>query len=84
MRISMEQSVINYILGSGLAVIGWFARTLWDATQKLKEDLKDVEVDMASNYVRKIELDNRLDKIENMLSRIWDSLDKKADKGNEQ
>jgi hypothetical protein len=79
----MEQSVINYILGAGLACIGWFARTLWDATQKLKEDLKDVEVDMAANYVRKIELDNRLDKIENMLSRIWDSLDKKADKDND-
>ena len=84
MRISMEQSVINYILGAGLAAIGWFARTLWDATQQLKNDLKDVEVDIASNYVRRIELDNRLDKIENILSRIWDSLEKKADKVNEQ
>lgn len=79
----MEQSLINYIFGAVLAGLGWFGRTLWDATQRLKDDLKDVEIDVATNYVRKVELDKRLDKIENILSRIWDSLDKKADKDND-
>lgn len=83
MRTSMEQSVLNYIFGAGLACIGWFARTLWDATQKLKEDLKDVEVDMATNYVRKVELENRLDKIEATLERIWDTVAKKVDKSHD-
>ena len=60
----MEQSFLNYLFGGALACLGWFGRTLWDATQKLKDDLKDVEVDMATNYVRKVELESRLDQLD--------------------
>lgn len=79
----MDQSLLNYLFGGALACLGWFGRTLWDATQKLKDDLKDVEVDMATNYVRKVELENRLDKIEATLERIWDTVAKKVDKHHE-
>ena len=76
----MEQDLLNYIFGGVLALIGWFGRTLWDAVQKLKEDLKDIEVDLPSTYVKKTELDNRLQKIENMLDKIFDKLESKVDK----
>jgi hypothetical protein len=76
----MEQDLFNYIVGTLLAILGWFGKTLWDAVQSLKEDLKDIEVDLPSTYVKKTELDNRLQKIETMLDKIFDRLDSKVDK----
>lgn len=76
----MEQNLFNYIFGTFLALLGWFGKTLWDAVQALKNDLKNVEVDLPSTYVKKTELDNRLQKIETMLDKIFDRLDSKVDK----
>ena len=76
----MEQSFLNYIFGGVIALLGWFGRTLWDAVQKLKDDLKDIEVDLPSTYVKKTELDSRLQKIETMLDKIFDRLESKVDK----
>ena len=76
----MDQEIINILIGSVLAVLGWFARQLWDAVQSLKEDMKQIEVDMPTNYVRKDEMETSFDKIELLLSRIYEKLDMKADK----
>lgn len=76
----MDQEIINILIGSVLAVLGWFARQLWDAVQALKENMKQIEVDMPTNYVRKDEMESRFDKIELLLSRIYEKLDMKADK----
>lgn len=74
------QQVINIVIGTVLSVLGWFARQLWDAVQTLKKDMKDLEVDLPTNYVRKVDLDARFDKFENMLNRIYDKLENKVDK----
>ena len=74
------QTIINIVVGTILSVIGWFARQLWDAVQSLKEDMKNLEVELPTNYLRKDEFEFRLDKIENMLERIFDKLDSKVDK----
>lgn len=76
----MDQEIINILIGSVLAVLGWFARQLWDAVQALKENMKQIEVDLPTNYVRKDEMETRFDKIELLLSRIYEKLDAKADK----
>ena len=76
----MDQSTINMVFGAILAVSGWFARILWEAVQALKEDLHRIEVDLPVNYVRKDDLDKRMDHIETMFQRIYDKLDGKADK----
>lgn len=76
----MDQEIINLLIGSVLAVLGWFARQLWDAVQSLKDDMKQLEVDLPTNYVRKDELEQKLDKLEVMLNRIFEKLDSKADK----
>ena len=75
-----DQSIINLVMGTALAVIGWFARQLWDAVQTLKEDMKSLEVELPTHYVRKDEFESKFDKIESMLERIFDKLDGKADK----
>ena len=40
------QSLFNILIGAGLTVIGWFARELWDAPQKLKQDVSDLELNV--------------------------------------
>jgi hypothetical protein len=81
------QMIINLLAGSALAVIGWFARQLWDAVERLKSDVKDIEICLPSNYVRKKDMSDlkhdmeaRFDKLEAMLARIFEKLDTKADK----
>jgi len=75
-----DQQVINLIIGAVLSVLGWFARQLWDAVQDLKKDVKQIEVDLPTHYVRKEDLDVRLDRLEAVLNRIFEKLDHKADK----
>lgn len=74
------QFFFNTVLGAALMVIGWFARQLWDATQKLKEDVSDLELNMSENYVKKIDITARFDKIESILERLFDKLESKEDK----
>ena len=76
----MEQEFINWIFGAVMTLLGWLGRTLWDAVDNLKKDVKDIEVNLPSHYVRKDELEVRFDKIEVMLNRIFEKLDTKADK----
>lgn len=76
----MDQSIINIIIGTVLSVLGWFARQLWDAVQTLKADMKDIEVSLPTHYVRKDELEQRFDKLEAMLDKIFEKLDHKVDK----
>ena len=75
-----DQGIINVIIGVVLSALGWFARQLWDAVQTLKNDMKELEVELPTHYLRKDEFESRLDKIEAMLERIFDKLDHKVDK----
>jgi hypothetical protein len=74
------QSLFNILAGAALTVIGWFARQLWDATQKLKEDLSDLELNISEKYVKKSEISARFDKIESILERLFTKLESKQDK----
>jgi hypothetical protein len=78
------QPYINIAFGSVLAVIGsvsgWFARQVWGAVQDLKRDLKDLEVKLPVEYVRKDDLSEMMGRIYQILDRIERKLDSKADK----
>ena len=74
------QNLLNFGIGAALACLGWFARQLWEATQKLKEDLKKLEIDLPTSYVRKTDIDARFDKLEAILDKLFDKLDHKVDK----
>jgi hypothetical protein len=74
------QSIFNLVGGAILTAVGWWCREIWDSVKKLKEDIQKMEVDLPTNYVRKVDIDARLDKIDSVLERIFDKLDEKADK----
>ena len=74
------QALFNILASAFLAGVGWFAHSLYDSVNRLREDVHQIEVDLPRNYVLKDDLDKRMDHIEDMFQRIYDKLDGKADK----
>ena len=74
------QTILNWVGGTALTVMGWFARQLWDAVNKLKEDLADLKTEIAKEYVPKQDFNSFTSEIRMMFQRISDKLDEKADK----
>ena len=74
-------------MGALLSVLGWFARQLWDAVKTLQTDMNKLELSISDNYVKKSdmavlksEMGTRFDRIEQLLDKVYDKLDNKADR----
>ena len=81
------QDILNLSIGAILTSFGWFLRTMYDAVNCLKRSVHEIEMNVASNYVKKDEMreimekiDKRFDKMEDMIGKIFDKLDTKMDK----
>lgn len=74
------QTIINIGAGSLLAMLGWFARQIWDSVQELKDDVKQIEISLPSHYVKKDEINTRFDRMELLLDKIFEKLETKADR----
>lgn len=74
------QSMINFAGGAVVAAGGWFARQIWDAVKELRRDLHQIEVDLPSHYVKKVEYASDVIEVKSLLQKIFDKLDQKADK----
>lgn len=77
----METSQIAlWALGAVCAVLGWFARELYTATQNLRKDLSALEVRIGSDYIRYDRLQDALKPIMQSLQDIKYTLESKVDK----
>lgn len=74
------QAIINFVVLTAVGVGGWFAREVWGAVKELRSDLHKIESNLPKEYVLKVDLDKRMQHIEDMFQRIYDKLDGKADK----
>ena len=81
------QNIINMAGGAALAVVGWFARQLWDSVKELKADIADLRLHVSETYVKKSEMetleaqmDKRFDRVEQMIVKLYDKIDQKVDK----
>lgn len=74
------QTIINIAAGCAIAVAGWFCREIWVAVKDLKEDIHKIEVELPSHYLRRDEFAEGMKEIKDMLGKIFDKLDEKADK----
>ena len=75
------QTLINLAAGAALSVVGWVARTLWDAEAELKDDLSDLREKLPETYVAKDDFREFTRTVEIKLDRVLDKIDGKADKG---
>jgi uncharacterized coiled-coil DUF342 family protein len=75
-----SQSLINVMLGVACAVIGWLARELWSAVKDLQADLTKLSVELPKTYVTRDDYREDIKGMKEMLAKIFDKLEKKADK----
>ena len=77
----MDWQYLFNLLGAGAALgVGWWCRQIWDSVNKLKEDVKQIEIDLPTHYIKKDEIKERFDRIEMLLDRLYEKLEQKADK----
>lgn len=74
------QDLINFALGAASSVLGWFARELWTAVKDLKSDLAKLREELPKTYVTRDDFKEDIREIKDMLTKLFDRLDHKADK----
>lgn len=75
-----SQDIINLAFGAAASVLGWFARELWAAVKDLKGDLAKLREELPKTYVTRDDFREDIRDIKDMLKRLFDRLDNKADK----
>lgn len=58
------QNIINIVGGALLAAMGWFCREIWDSVKALREDVHRIEINLPESYIKRSEIETRLDKID--------------------
>ena len=76
----MDQQTLNLVMGTALTVLGWFARELWSAVKELKNDLSHIREQLPKTYVSRDDYKSDIQNIKNIVQRIFDKLEEKADK----
>lgn len=74
-----------WLVGSG--IFGYWLNSISNTqsetnknVSQLAKDVKELEIMLPNEYVKKEDINQRLDKIDSVLERIFDKLDEKADK----
>ena len=75
-----SQDLINLAFGASASVLGWFAREMWSAVKELKSDLAKLREELPRNYVARDDYKSDIREIKEMLTKLFDRLDNKADK----
>jgi F0F1-type ATP synthase membrane subunit b/b' len=83
----LDQTIINWLLASFGALIGFLLNAVWQAVKDLQaadkvlaEKVGNIEVLVAGAYVKKDEFTQSINALFAKLDKIEDKLDKKADK----
>lgn len=74
------QSLLNIALSTGVGLIAWLGAQLWTSLVRLRTDMTKIEVLLPTSYVAKDELKTLGTELKDMLNRISQKLDTKADK----
>ena len=72
----MDQMVFNIIVGIAAFFGGWVLNNITKAIERLDKDVRE----MPKTYVTKEDYHRDIDEIKDMLGKIFDKLDNKADK----
>lgn len=74
------QVAFNIAIGIIIAGGGWWAKAIWDAINRLRDDMHEIEVDLPSNYIRKEDFNDAMKTLNDKLDKIWYKLEEKADR----
>jgi len=74
------QQIVNLLVTAGFACVGYFYAQIIADAKRDRQMLNDLRVDLPTKYVSKDDLIVHLNRIENMLTKIFDRLEQKVDK----
>ena len=74
------QTAFNIVVGILISGAAWWAKEIWNAVAKLREDIHDIEVDLPSSYIKKEEFNDAMKTLNDKLDKIWAKLADKADR----
>lgn len=72
-----DVEVLNWLVGCGTVVSGWFGRTLWENDKALKNEMDELKDEVYKDYVSKDEIEKRLERIDRTLDLIWSKMKQK-------
>jgi len=74
------QILFNASAAIAFTLAGWIIRSVYDAVEKLKVDMLELERQMHSKYVQKDDYREDVKEIKDMLAAIFKRLEQKQDK----
>jgi hypothetical protein len=74
------QTLLNVVVGTALAVTGWFARRMWDAMDGLRDDVARLREELPKTYISRDDFKDAVGDLRALLERIDSKLDRKLDK----
>ena len=75
-----SQDIFNAAITLSGAFGGWILKTIWDAIKDLKSEVRDLNREVNQDFVRREDFKDSVADIKDMLNKIFDKLDNKADK----
>ena len=75
-----NQAILNIVLSAASLVLGWFLREMWSAVKELKSDLAKLREELPKDYVARDDYRQDIREVKEMLNKLFDRLDNKADK----
>ena len=74
------QTIVLWALGIAFSILGWVSRSLYDAIETLKKDISLIQVDLPKHYIRREDYRADMAEVKEMLGKIYEKLDGKADR----
>lgn len=65
-----SQRIINVLAGLVLGFLGWWSNNIWTTVQEMQKQVTTLNVELARNYVPRMELQQNFERIYNSLDRI--------------
>lgn len=75
-----SQDIFNAAITLSGAFGGWILKTIWDAIKDLKMEIRELNREVNQDFVRREDFKDSIVEIKEMLNKIFDKLDNKADK----
>jgi hypothetical protein len=76
-KFDSAQKIINVLVAIMLAVFGWMGNTVWSIVQTQQQQLTQLNIELAKNYMPRVELQQQLDR---MTSAACSSIDQQTRK----
>jgi hypothetical protein len=78
--VNLDQTILNWAFGLVGTLAGFVIKAMWDAIAQLRIDIAALNALVTREYVRRDDYRDDIAEIKGMLVRIFDILEKKADK----